>query len=204
MNVSHAASARHNRALLNANIIAEDKTGEHGVCSAELLIQTFNDLRDDLLSTLCYILRNRHDALDAAQDTFLKCWRVRHTLTGIRNLRSWIFRVAINVARDRQSSVWQRRSKQLGLDDPLLSNSIPGPHAALEQREELERLSAALHRLRQDEKEVFFLRQNSDLTYEEIAGICRRPIGTIKTQMRSALQKLRRQLAPATYEAGPV
>jgi RNA polymerase sigma-70 factor (ECF subfamily) len=41
---------------------------------------------------------------------------------------------------------------------------------------------------------VFLLRQNGDLTYEEIAALRRTPVGTVKTQMRSALQKLRRVL----------
>ena len=43
-------------------------------------------------------------------------------------------------------------------------------------------------------EEVFLLRQNADLTYEEIAAMRRTPVGTVKTQMRSALQKLRRVL----------
>jgi RNA polymerase sigma-70 factor (ECF subfamily) len=52
----------------------------------------------------------------------------------------------------------------------------------------------ALLNLRREEKEVFLLRQNGDLTYEQIAKACRRPVGTIKTQMRAALQKLRKVL----------
>ena len=55
-------------------------------------------------------------------------------------------------------------------------------------------LRRALFQLRPEEKEVFLLRQNGDLTYEEIAELRRTPVGTIKTQMRSALQKLRRVL----------
>ena len=48
--------------------------------------------------------------------------------------------------------------------------------------------------LRSEEKEVFLLRQNGELTYEEIAELRNCPVGTIKTQMRTALQKLRRVL----------
>ncbi len=68
------------------------------------------------------------------------------------------------------------------------------PADALENKETLERLRQALHGLRPEEKEVFLLRQNGDLTYEEIAVMRRTPVGTVKTQMRSALQKLRRVL----------
>ena len=57
------------------------------------------------------------------------------------------------------------------------------------------RLRAALLDLRPDEKEVFLLRQNGGFTYEEIAEIRKAPVGTVKTQMRTALQKLRKVLA---------
>ena len=65
----------------------------------------------------------------------------------------------------------------------------------MEQRESVERVRLAIHGLRQEEKEVFLLRQNGELTYEQIAEIRNRPVGTVKTQMRSALQKLRKVLA---------
>ena len=51
--------------------------------------------------------------------------------------------------------------------------------------------------LRDEEKEVFLLRQNGDLTYEQIAEIRNAPVGTVKTQMRTALIKLRKVLNPA-------
>jgi RNA polymerase sigma-70 factor (ECF subfamily) len=60
----------------------------------------------------------------------------------------------------------------------------------------LQQLRQALLLLRPEEKEVFLLRQNGDLTYEQIAALYDRPVGTVKTQMRSALQKLRKILAP--------
>ena len=61
----------------------------------------------------------------------------------------------------------------------------------------LDRLRHAITQLRQDEKEVFLLRQNGDLTYEQIAEIRSAPVGTVKTQMRTALIKLRKVLNPA-------
>ena len=70
------------------------------------------------------------------------------------------------------------------------------PGAAAEDSEALERLRAAISQLRQDEKEVFLLRQNGDLTYEQIAELRGAPVGTVKTQMRSALIKLRKVLNP--------
>ena len=69
----------------------------------------------------------------------------------------------------------------------------PGDH--LEAQEDLSRLQSAILELRPDEKEVFLLRQNGGFTYEEIADIRSAPVGTVKTQMRSALQKLRKILS---------
>ena len=48
------------------------------------LISTFNGLRDELVSTLMYLLGNRDDAQDAAQEAFLKCWRARETMAKCR------------------------------------------------------------------------------------------------------------------------
>jgi RNA polymerase sigma-70 factor (ECF subfamily) len=68
------------------------------------------------------------------------------------------------------------------------------PAQTLEYQESVERLRKAILDLRQEEKEVFLLRQNGEMTYEQIAEMRRCPIGTVKSQMRSALDKLRKWL----------
>ena len=68
------------------------------------------------------------------------------------------------------------------------------PTETLEDKEALERLRAALLKLRPEEQAIFLLRQNGDFTYEEIAELRRSPVGTVKTQMRAALHKLRQVL----------
>jgi RNA polymerase sigma-70 factor (ECF subfamily) len=161
---------------------------------AELLVSTFNDVRDELISTLCYMLGSQDDAQDMAQEVFLRCWRTQDQLPDVQNLRAWIFRVGLNAARDLQRSAWKRRVKPLlgaVLMPPTESTS---PSLGLEERESLERLRDALLHLRPEEQEVFLLRQNGDLTYEQIAEVANRPVGTVKTQMRSALAKLRKVL----------
>ena len=160
------------------------------------LVTLFNQLRDELVSTLMYVLGNADDAQDAAQEAFLKCWRARETLPDVQNLRAWIFRVGMNTARDVQRSAWSRRVKPLVGEDLMLTARDDPPGDALEDREALDRLRRAIADLRQDEKEVFLLRQNGELTYEQIAEIRQAPVGTVKTQMRSALIKLRKVLNP--------
>jgi RNA polymerase sigma-70 factor (ECF subfamily) len=170
--------------------------GPDGAASTpERLLCAFNELRDELVSTLWFVLGNRDDAQDAAQEAFLKCWRAQAGLPEVRNLRAWIFRVGLNAAKDLQRSAWHRRARPLKGEGVMLQGSDAPPGQALENQETLDRLRQAILRLRQEEKEVFLLRQNGELTYEQIAEIRQSPVGTVKTQMRSALQKLRQQLA---------
>jgi RNA polymerase sigma-70 factor, ECF subfamily len=161
----------------------------------ELLLRAFNDLRDELVSTLWFVLGNRDDAQDVAQEAFLRCWRAQEGLPEVHNLRAWIFRVGLNVAKDLQRSAWRRKVKPLQGPEPMPTADPPAPTAALEEQETLGQLRAALLHLRPEEKEVFLLRQNGELTYEQIAELHHRPVGTVKTQMRAALQKLRKVLA---------
>jgi RNA polymerase sigma-70 factor (ECF subfamily) len=162
--------------------------------SGEEFVRAFNEIRTELVSTLFYMLGNQEDALDAAQDAFLKCWRARASLVEVRNMRAWIFRVGMNAAKDLQRNAWRRRAKPLAAAVEGESLTEHSPIENLEDKETLERLRQALTALRPEEKAVFLLRQNGDLTYEEIADLRRSPVGTVKTQMRAALQKLRRVL----------
>ena len=176
--------------------VRASSAGADGVAPpAEVLVRAFNELRDELVSTLMYLLGNAEDAQDAAQDAFLKCWRAQDGLGEVQNLRAWIFRVGLNVAKDLQRSAWRRRARPLvGAEImPIVDETAPGQ--SLEDQETLSRLRQALLELRPEEKEVFLLRQNGNLTYEQIAELRHRPVGTVKTQMRSALQKLRKVLA---------
>jgi RNA polymerase sigma-70 factor (ECF subfamily) len=157
----------------------------------EALVRTFQQYRDELVSTLYFLLGNLHDAQDAAQDAFVKCWRRRTQLYRIKNVRAWLFRVGLNAARDLQRNAWRRRWRPLDAIALAPPVSVSSPADALVSGERQTRLHGALLQLRTEEKQVFLLRQNADLTYDEIASVTARPVGTVKTQMRSALIKLR-------------
>jgi RNA polymerase sigma-70 factor (ECF subfamily) len=162
-------------------------TGEELVCA-------FNELRIELVSTLFYILGNYEDAQDAAQDAFLKCWRNREGIAEVRNLRAWIFRIGLNAAKDLQRNAWRRRARPLIGPSTLVESPGACPVQNAQDREAKERLHRAILNLRPEEREVFLLRQNGSLTYEEIAKLRSSPVGTVKTQMRAAAAKLRQVL----------
>jgi len=180
---------------LSASPTANSVAGVDGMPpSEESLLRTFNEIRDELVSTLMFMLGNRDDAQDVAQDAFLKCWRARATIAEVQNLRAWIFRVGLNAAKDQQRSAWNRRAKPFMGEEAMLPGREGAPGQTLEDCEDIERLRQAILDLRQEEKEVFLLRQNGNLTYEQIAEIRSSPVGTVKTQMIAALQKLRKML----------
>lgn len=170
------------------------ETSDSVRASGDEFVRAFNEVRTELVSTLYFYLGNYEDAQDAVQEAFVKCWRRRQELTEIQNMRSWIFRVGMNSAKDLQRNAWRRRARPLEGKAAMSESKTASPAKAAEEREAQERLRAALLDLRPEEKEVFLLRQNGALTYEEIAKLRSSPVGTVKTQMRAALLKLRQVL----------
>ena len=162
------------------------------------LVAAFNAARDELVSTLMYVLGSRDDAQDAAQDAFLKCWKARDQIPDVQNLRAWIFRVALNTAKDVRRSAWNRKSRSFSGEEFSIVGRDGPPEDELDDKDALVRIRAAIFELRQDEREIFLLRQNGNLTYEQIAEMRETPIGTVKTQMRAALMKLKKILAGET------
>ena len=76
-----------------------------------------------------------------------------------------------------------------------MPSSQLSPEATIDRADQFNLVRRAVAELRSEEQEVFLLRQNGDLTYEQIADALNVPVGTVKTRMRSALSKLRAALA---------
>src|SRR5947209_13145067 len=128
-------------AKLDEHVAARPDGGANGMLSpGDLLVRTFNALRDELISTLLFVLGNRDDAQDAAQEAFIKCWGARAQLHQVQNLRAWIFRVCFNTAKDMQRSAWHRRARPLRGEEFMQATHEPPPGQALEQQESVERL----------------------------------------------------------------
>ncbi len=155
------------------------------------LENAFAQYRGELLGTLYYLVGNLEDANDALQEAFIKCWRHREQEPEVRNLKAWIFRIALNTGRDIRKTAWRRKRQSLPQDEADLESTQDGPQTAAEHREQLAQLGEAIKQLRPEEQEVFLLRQNGQLKYEEIADAVGIPLGTVKTRMRRALSDLR-------------
>src|SRR5215467_10513800 len=118
------------------------------------LVRLFGELRDELVSTLLYVLGNQEDAKDAAQDCFVKCWNARGELAGIVNVRAWVFRVAFNTAKDMRRSAWRRRVRPLRAEVHTLTAKEAEPMQSLGEKETVESLRRAVLELREEERDV--------------------------------------------------
>lgn len=161
----------------------------------DALETAFVSYQSELLGMLYHLVGHGEDARDALQETFVKCWRNRDKLGAVENLKAWIFRVALNTGRDLRQTAWRRRKRPLPEDPAVIPSQRQGPDTEVETSEQILLLRKAVSQLRAEEQEVFLLRQNGELTYEEIAAMLALPTGTVKTRMRLALTRLRETLA---------
>jgi len=133
-------------------------------------------------------------AEDLMQETLLRAFRSVDTYRPEGKLRAWIFRIAVNLARD-----WIRRrprdaaaSLDDGSDGPLpsaLAGHLP-PEADLVRSERSRRVETALARLADPDREVLLLRYYGDLSFKDIAQATGEPIGTVLARTHRALRKL--------------
>lgn len=169
---------------------SQSTDGKDSAGSSQQLETLFDDAHRELLGTLFYVVGNLEDARDALQETFLKCWRHRQQLDQVVNLRAWVFRIAVNTGRDWRKTAWNRRRQSMN-EELVMSSTFEPPDRGLIQDEERRRLQRAVLQLRAEEQEVFLLRQNGSLSYEQIAEATSIPLGTVKTRMRTAIRQLR-------------
>lgn len=176
------------------NAAASESAAEAASRRARLLEDAFARHQGELLGTLYYLVGNLEDARDALQEAFIKCWRNQEQLAEVQNLKAWVFRIALNTGRDIRETAWRRKRQGLPADEQSLPSQQLPPDEIVEHDERLARLRQALGMLRPEEREIFLLRQNGDLTYEEIGDTLGLPSGTVKTRMRLALARLREAL----------
>ena len=141
---------------------------------------------------------------DLFQDVWLRVARARERYTPQAQFRTWLFQIARNRTID-----WVREKHPL-LASELMSGAAdeegedlfarlpdertPSPEAAYAQRQEGERLSAALAGLPAEQREAFLLREHAELSLEEIAQATGVNTETAKSRLRYAVKKLRAAL----------
>jgi RNA polymerase sigma-70 factor, ECF subfamily len=145
-------------------------------------------------------VRDAHDAQEIVQETFVKAYRNAARWDGASEVVPWLTRIAINESIDRYRRARRRRE----MEEPLAPDGMyevrwaadgPSPERRMLGRELQERLDAALLALPERQRAIFVLRHYQGLELGEIAGALDMRLGTVKSGLHRALERLRALLA---------
>ncbi len=203
MNLKQVALATpdESRALSETQFIERLKRGD-----AAAFDQLVADRSGEIYGLLYRLTESAEEARDLTQETFLRAFQNIGRFRGDADLRTWIYRIAINQARNRWRW-WRRRRRDatISLDSLEGQNGRPltatlravntaDPEQEALARERERRLRSALHSLGSSYREAVILRDIEGFSYEEIAETLEISVGTVKSRISRGREELRRKL----------
>jgi RNA polymerase sigma-70 factor (ECF subfamily) len=197
-----ALAARSNNALstAEARFIEKLRAGE---------AQAFDDFvirySQNVFALLIRLTEDEEEARDLTQDTFLRALKSIKSFRGDADLKTWLYRIAVNESRNR-FRWWKRRNKSstISLDAEMNSSEKPlsetisddseSPEMETLRRERERALRLALRELPVNFREVVILRDIEGLSYEEVAAALETNVGTVKSRIARGREELRKKL----------
>jgi RNA polymerase sigma-70 factor (ECF subfamily) len=154
------------------------------------------DCLDGLYGYAVSLSRNRSEAEDLVQETYLRAMRAFGQLAAVRNLKSWLYAIARNIWLNQQRHThsgppfveMDEEQNQNGLSRALVGDD---PYMSYVGKVERESVRAAVQQLPALYREVILLREFERLSYNEIADILHCPAGTVMSRLGRARDKLR-------------
>lgn len=145
------------------------------------------------------ILRNHHDAEDAAQECFLRVWKHRDGLHEVSNAKTWLARIAWTTALDKRGS----SRKMLSLNEAeagtelmeLLSDATPAADEQFEDWQKQHLLQRLIAGLPEELGQTLELSTVQELNAVEIAEVMKIPEGSVRTRLFRARKQLKEKLA---------
>ena len=178
----------------------------------QAFVEAFH-LHKDFVYTLAFkLLNDKTEAMDVTQDVFVTLFRKVGTFRGESSLRTWLYRVAINQATNR-NRWWKRRFRHRTLSLDLASHTLlvrppafqsysVSPSGECYSGELRHALQESLQQLPFDQRVAVALRDVEGLTYEEIAELTSTNTGTVKSRIARGREKLRKLLRPYREGSG--
>lgn len=154
-------------------------------------------------------VRDPDEALDVAQEAFIKAYRALASFRGESAFYTWLYRIAINTAKNHLASRKRRAEDfELDLQDPdqyeahgrLREGDTPEGLALSEEIRET--VSTAIEALPEDLRTAIVLRELEGMSYEEIAGAMDCPVGTVRSRIFRAREAIDKRLKPL-LDGGP-
>lgn len=172
-------------------------------------LEAFNQIilkyRGLIYSRVYGLLKDRQDAEEITQDTFIRAHKALAAFRGDASLSTWIYQIATNLARNRYWYWFRRKKSQsvsmdadinsgentLSLKEILPSNTTAPDHDYL-HKEFVDKIRQKLDGLPEMHREILHLRIAEDLSYEEIAERLNLQLGTVKSRIARARDCLRK------------
>jgi RNA polymerase sigma-70 factor (ECF subfamily) len=146
---------------------------------------------------------NGDDALDLAQEAFIRVFNALASFRGESSFPTWLYRIVTNACLDELRN--RARHPALSLDEPAVSGrpdlarqmpgDAPDPGEEAERHEVQAAVQKGISSLKPEHRVIIILRDIQDLPYEDIAAILRLPPGTVKSRLNRARLALREALA---------
>jgi RNA polymerase sigma-70 factor (ECF subfamily) len=164
--------------------------------------------QDMVFSLSCRLLGSYEEAVDVSQEVFIQIYRKLASFRRDASLRTWIYRIVINRAKNRQRW-WKRRINEMtalpidqlesnGSGECLTSGEVP-PDEALARKERGQLLRMAIDKLPFEQRTILLLKEIEGLSYEEIGATLDLPLGTVKSRLARARKSLRDSLDPRLF-----
>lgn len=157
--------------------------------SFEQLISTYES---KIYNMCCYMLKNKEDAMDAAQEVCIKIYKYIQKFKGDSKISTWIYRITYNTCVD----FIKKRRNDVSYDEviDLDSHRESKVENIIESREMKLEIKRCIMKLSEDFKSIIVLRDIEGLTYVEISEILNIEVGTVKSRLNRAREALRNEL----------
>jgi RNA polymerase sigma-70 factor (ECF subfamily) len=193
-------------------LVAATRTGDRD--AYKTLVERY---QSRIFSMAFDIVKNREDAEDVVQESFVKAFLSLDKFKGESSFFTWLYRIAFNMAVDVKRKSARRGGNHFEYKESLgvspsgdsgvdtsetlgaPAQHVEGPHEALARKQAGQKIQAVLRELSEDHRAVITLREIDGLNYEEIAEALDIPRGTVMSRLfyaRKALQKALREFAP--------
>jgi len=169
----------------SAGLLERAKSGDLGAFD-----QLMRANEKQVLGTALRLLGNLEDAQDAAQESFLRLYKSLNRLPDIQEIRSWLYRVTVNVCNDMHRA--RRRRGWEPFSGPEPQSSQPDPELAWAHQERGKLVEMALETLPEKERAAVVLRDMQGLSTREVAGILGSSEVTVRSQISVARGKLKK------------
>lgn len=204
------AAASKNEAALDAELVRRFNAGDDTA-----FIEIMERYQRKIFTIVLGLLRNRADAEEITQDTFIRAHRGLGRFRGDSSLATWLHRIAVNLARNRYWYFFRRRRHAtLSLDCPLgeetnatftelVASEAPDPSREAATGEFSALIASCMEKLDARHREILTLRNNLNHSYDEIAQTLGINVGTVKSRIARARENLRTLLAEMCPEFAP-